>query len=238
MLETIIQYQNAKFENLTYFSKVFGRAEMITVNTKYAPWLYIGDGNYVGVSDFDEYGGSLYWRKTGKVSVSDISESSMIANKKVVQMSIPMRVVVTIPKGKLLSDDVYAGERVANTIIRTVQENNISLKNAINARKIVFEISGWEDDPQVVKKQEYSGRELTPGWVYLAIDINVLIDADASCLSTECEYYVTMCDILNKLVTAEQRRQCILPEYDFSTDADFDALSAQQITDLTTRLCN
>lgn len=238
MLETIIEYQNAKFENLSYFSRVFGRAEIITVKDKFAPHHYIGNGEYVNVSDFDQYGGSCYWRKNGRVSVADISSSSMIANKKVVEISIPMRLIVTVPKGKLSSDDAYSGERIANTLIRTIQENNITLKNAISARKIVFNISGWEDEAQAVKKSEYSGRDMKPDWVYLALDIDIVIDADASCLSTECEYYVTQCEILNKLVTAENRRACILPEFDFSTDADFNALTAQQITDLTTRLCN
>ena len=237
MLETIINFQNAKFENLSYFNKVFGRSETITVKAKFAPHHYIGNGEYVNVSDFDLYGGSLYWRKTGKIGVTDISAESLIGSRKLVEVTMPMRIVVTIPKAKLLSDDAYSAERVANTLVRTIQENNETLKTAIAARLLTFEITGWEDDPQVVKKQEYSGRDISPDLVYMAMDIDVVIQADASCLSTECEYYITSCQILNKLVTAEQRRTCILPEFDFSTDADFNALSNQQETDLTERLC-
>lgn len=237
MLETIIDFQNAKFENLSYFSKVFGRAETITVGDKLAPYHYIGNGEYIPVSDFDLYGGSIYWRKNGQVSVADISSTSLIGSRKLVEVSMPMRIIVTVPKGKLSGDDAYSSERVANTLIRTIQENNSTLKTALSARKIVFEIEGWEDEPQKVKAQEYSGRDMLPDWVYLSMDINVVVEADASCLSTECEYYVTRCEILNKLVTAESRRTCILPEFDFSTDSDFDALSTQQETDLTDRLC-
>ena len=237
MLETIIDFQNAKFENLSYFNKVFGRCETITVKNKFAPHHYIGNGEYVNVSDFDEYGGSLYWRKTGKVTITDISETSLVGNGKLVDVNVPMRIVVTVPKGKLLSDDAYTSERVANTLIRTIQENNETLKTAISARLLVFEITGWEDNAQEIKKQEYSGRDISPDWVYLAMDINISIQADASCLSTECEYYVTPCEILVKLTTAQTRRTCILPEFDFSTDADFNALSDLQETDLTDRLC-
>lgn len=237
MLETLITYQNAKFEALGYFSKVFGRAELITTAGKYAPFHYIGNGEYVGVSDFDEYGGSTYWRKTGKISVTDISSESLIGGKTLVEVSIPMRLVATIQKSKLSSDDAYTGERLANTLIRTIQSNNVGLKLAIGARLITFNINGWDDDAQAIKKSEYSGRDISPEWVYLAMDIDIVIQASADCLTTECEYYVTDCDVLNKLVSAEQRRDCILPEFDFSTDADFNALSNTQESDLEDRLC-
>jgi hypothetical protein len=237
MLETIINFQNAKFENLSYFSRVFGRCETITVDNKFAPYHYIGNGEYIPVSDFDLYGGSIYWRKNGQVSISDISSTSLIGSRKLVEVNMPMRIIVVVPKGKLSDDDAYASERIANTLIRTIQENNSTLKQAIEARKLTFNITGWEDNAQEIKKQEYSGRDILPQWVYLSMDINVVIEADASCLSTECEYYVTPCEILTKLTTAETRRDCILPEFDFSTDADFNALSNTQEADLTNRLC-
>lgn len=244
MIGTIITYNNAKLELLGFIKKTYGITERIIrqeeENTKVYPGEYCGNGEFNHVSEFDFKFGQSYWKKNGSPRFEPSNNVSMVGAVRMITISYPLTLVASIPRKSTSADDAYASERIANSIAKSLNDNNSSLKSMISARKVEVNMTGWNDVVDEIFRQEFSGIELRYDYSYvlMAIDFDIVVEINQNCLSYDCSYYgATLCEILNKLVTAQNRRDCILPEFDFSTDADFEALSAQQIIDLTERLC-
>lgn len=245
MIGTIITYNNAKLELLGFIKKTYGITERIVKqeaeNTKVYPAEYCGNGQFNTIADFDFKYGQSYWKKNGRPRFEPSTSASMVGAVRMITISYPLTLVASIPRKSTTADDGYASDRIANSIAKSLNDNNSALKAMISARKVEVNMTGWNDFVDEIFREEFSGIEFKYDYSYvlMAIDFDVIVEINQNCLSDDCSYYApTTCEILNKLVTAQNRRDCILPEFDFSTDEDFDALSAQQIIDLTERLCS
>lgn len=243
MLKTILEYNNAKLELLGYFRTTFGLTDRVVKQMEEGvdiyPAVYCGNGEFMQVTQFDYECGLAYWRKVGDVGWNKSNAQSLIGGKQLMELTYPLRLIISVPREKLSVDDSYASERLVNSIGKSLNENNGALKSALQVRTIEVTQASWSDNLQEIFSDEFTGIDLTYSYKYLLlrIDYNVRIEVNQSCLEQECPYPIYECDILSRMVNAKNRRDCILPEFDFSTDADFDALSEQQILDLTNRLC-
>lgn len=243
MIKTIIEYNNAKLQLLGYINKVFGLTQRVVKQSeagdKVYPAEYCGNGNFTNVTDFDFAQGLSYWKKTGNVRVSESSQESMIGAKRMVVFTYPMQLIISVPKSKLSNDDAYSSDRIANSIAKNLNDNNSALKSQISARKVEINMTDYNDRIEDIFREEMSGTDLKYDYNFdlVAIDFDIIVELNQSCLEDECNYYgMTLCEILNKLVNAQNRRDCILPEFDFADDLDFNSLSAQQIVDLMVQL--
>ena len=245
MIKTIIDYNNAKLSLMGYFSKMYGLTTRVFRQLEDAeqrfPAESCGNGEFNNVSDFDFKYGLSYWKMNGKISMNESTTASLIGGKQIVIITYPLRLIVSIPKQKLSLDDAYSSERIANTLSKNLNDNNGALKTSLLARRVNVKMTGWEDIVDEIFTQEFTGVDVNYDYKYvlMSIDFDIEVEINKTCLEDECSAYAqTTCDILVAMVNPQNRRECILPEFDFSTDADFDALTPQQITDLTNRLCN
>lgn len=244
MIGTIIDYNNAKLLLLGYINNAYGLTERVVRKTEEGervfPAEYCGNGEFKSVADFDLKYGLSYWRIRSSPTVSPSDRESLVGAQRMVTFNYPVTLVVSIPNQKTSVDDKYTFERIAVAIAKNLNENNSSLKSQIQARRVEINMSSFNNKHDEVWREEFSGIDFKYDYRYtlMSIDFDIVVEINQNCLEDECSYYgVTTCDIINRLVSAQQRRECILPQFDFADEDDFNALSAQQIVDLTTELC-
>lgn len=244
MIGTIIDYNNTKLQLLGYLNKTYGLTQRVIRQKEGAetvfPAEYCGNGEFNNVTDFDFKHGLSYWKLRSNPSISASDRESLIGAQRMVTFTYPTTLIVSIPNSKTSSDDQYTFDRIAQAIAKNLNENNSSLKSQVQARRLEINMTGFNNKHDEVWREEFSGIDFKYDYSYIlmSIDFDVIVEINQNCLEDECSYYgITTCDIINRLVNAQQRRDCILPEFDFATDDDFNALSAQQIIDLTQRLC-
>ena len=173
-----------------YFESVYEYTEIIKrTDGTLRPMYYRGlKAGYVDVQNFDK-NGSAYIRKRGNVSLQvDRTATRLTSCSDTIQMvtaTIPLRLVVAVPKAQLedspLVDDILAAD-----LIGVLQSDMQSTATAMDAMSVVCAVSGYDTDSITIWEAENKGVALDETKVYrfayLAIDFICEIRGDVQCL--------------------------------------------------------
>lgn len=173
-----------------YFESIFEYTEIIKrTDGTLRPMYYRGlKAGYVDVQNFDK-NGSAYIRKRGNVSLQvDRTATRLTSCSDTIQMvtaTIPLRLVVAVPKAQLedspLVDDILAAD-----LIGVLQSDMQSTATAMDATSVICSVSGYDTDSITIWEAENKGVALDETKVYrfayLAIDFICEIRGDVQCL--------------------------------------------------------
>ena len=188
MLEAIINFLNLKLGLLNYFEQQHCLCELKSDNEgKVAPVEYVGDANYTVISH-DEFDGVSYWRLRDKPT-QDVLETKYQAGKRV-EVKIPLRLVFSVRRTKLTTDDAYAFDRIRQTIVKQFNFDDGVLKTTLGCESVTVSVPTSNGDARNVWDEETSETgtyEPNYSFVYGSIDIEVAVIYKGSCLPTECD---------------------------------------------------
>jgi hypothetical protein len=222
MLKAVITYLNLKLGLLNYFDLTRCLSELkVDSEGKTSPKEYISNGNWDNI-DFDAKDGVSYWRLRDEITTSPI-ESVYKAGKRV-EVTIPLKLVFSVPRRKLTEDDAYSFDRIRQTISKQFNIDDGDLKNTLGCEKVEISSPTANGDAKEVwdAETENTGtHEPNYDVVFGSVDIDVKLIYKGSCLPTECE------DVDSD----------ILHSFDFCSAAIRDRLTDAQVTCLEDALC-
>ncbi len=152
-----------------------------------APKEYISQGNWSDI-DFDAYNGVSYWRLRDNVTSTRIESSTRAGIK--VEITVPLKLVFSVNRDKLTADDAYSFDRIRETIEKQFNVDNGALRTQLGASKLTITTPTSNGDSREVWEGETSEtgtHEPKYEVVFGSIDIDIVIQSDGSCLSTECD---------------------------------------------------
>ncbi len=172
---------------LNLFNKIYALADRVSDGNKSYPAFFNGAGNYEPIK-YDTTNGMCYFRKTGKVNLSQETSTSAQTTScadVLYKLSYPLRLVVLLPKEKADCDGPFADDFFAEVIISKLTSKTFGNETVRSAK---FVSTGYESDNQNVLKEEYSNwkeiNDINYLWSYLAIDFNFEVIVDKDCLSS------------------------------------------------------
>lgn len=191
MLEIIIQYLNNLLAGTDYFEKSFKLCDIVyRADGQSFPAEYQSQGNYAPVSNFSEYNGVSYFRKSGNVRMSNVTDRFNIRGcEPMIQFSFPLRLVCCVPKTKAPNDNAFTDDSIVMTLLRVLNtQNDTGLKTALRAAEAITFIEEYDTDNQSILKQEYSRSvsDVDYNFSYIALDLQVNIIVRQSCITSEC----------------------------------------------------
>lgn len=164
---------------------------IIRRDDKTFPAMYIGGGNYETLSDKDINGHS-YLRTTGKVTysnplVTDNVKTSSCGGDDFVQVNIPLRIVLTVPKSKL-GDNAFSEQRLADEVL-VILSDDITITEIVT-RSINYNVTDIDTDPLSVWRGEVSGvdYQMNFRYAYIAVNFTAQVIINPSCLLDACQY--------------------------------------------------
>jgi hypothetical protein len=222
MLKTVVNFLNLKLGLLNYFDITRCLSELKVNNEGLtSPKEYISNGNWDNI-DFDSKDGVSYWRLRDEITTSPI-ESVYKAGKRV-EVTIPLKLVFSVPRRKLTEDDAYAFDRIRQTITKQFNIDDGDLKNTLGCEKVEISSPTANGDAKEVwdgETENTGTHEPNYDVVFGSVDIDVKLIYKGTCLPTECD------DVDSD----------ILHSFDFCNAAVRDRLTAAQITCLEDALC-
>jgi len=222
MLKAVITYLNLKLDLLNYFDLTRCLSELkVDSEGKTSPKEYISNGNWENI-DFDAKDGVSYWRLRDEITTSPI-ESVYKAGKRV-EVTIPLKLVFSVPRRKLTEDDAYSFDRIRQTISKQFNIDDGDLKNTLGCEKVEISSPTANGDAKEVWDEETENtgtHEPNYEVVFGSVDIDVKLIYKGSCLPTECD------DVDSD----------ILHSFDFCSAAVRSRLTSEQVTCLENALC-
>jgi hypothetical protein len=222
MLKTVVNFLNLKLGLLNYFDLTRCLSELkVDSEGKTSPKEYISNGNWDNI-DFDAKDGVSYWRLRDEIATIPI-ESIYKAGKRV-EVTIPLKLVFSVPRRKLTEDDAYSFDRIRQTISRQFNIDDGDLKNTLGCEKVEISsptANGDAKDVWDAETENTGTHEPNYNVVFGSVDIDVKLIYKGSCLPTECE------DVDSD----------ILHSFDFCSAAVRDRLTDAQVTCLEDALC-
>jgi len=188
MLKAIITYLNLKLDLLNYFDLTRCLSELKIDNEgKTAPKEYISNGNWDNI-DFDNKDGVSYWRLRDEITTSPI-ESVYKAGKRV-EVTIPLKLVFSVPRRKLTEDDAYSFDRIRQTITKQFNIDDGDIKNTLGCEKVEISSPTANGDAKEVWDEETENtgtHEPNYDVVFGSVDVDVKLIYKGTCLPTECD---------------------------------------------------
>ena len=200
MIQDTITYLNTRLESLGYFNEILGLAERIEKATLVYPAIY-SNGEYNQIN-LDSAGSLSYWRKNGDLSYSEQPSTTKIGQEYIA--TLPLRFVGFMFKEDSL-DDPYFAYNVAQTVIGTLTNNSVALKQSLKALRVNVSATKTSLDGRLLALEEYEKIDFEPryNWAYLSIDFKVEIVTNQNCFDTLCntiptEFHCGVVRILNE----------------------------------------
>lgn len=188
MLEKVIDFLNLKLQALNMFQTIFCLAESVTDATGIkSPRAYITKGQWQTVNDVDKSKGLTYWRQTGDININ--TNQGAVACDEELDITYPLRLIITLPKKAIKRDDAYSEHRVAESLISTLINNSSGLKINVGAKRIGMNVEKYSVNGEEIFSQEFSGlkkKDYDYKICYLSIDVKINIIINKSCLTTNC----------------------------------------------------
>lgn len=188
MIKASIEFINSKLSVLNYFEKSFGLCEIISKGDKTFPAEYKGKGEYTQINNFDKYNGVSYVRKNGDISISD-AENTLEACNILSAVTIPLRLVVIVPRKKLDCDNNYSEDVIAQTIMRSLLTRGGDLKTTLKARTASLEVDSYSTDSLAILNEEYGNypkKDINYKYAYVALNISINATVTHNCLTQDC----------------------------------------------------
>lgn len=175
-----------------YVNTHFEWCELVREGNVTYPAQYIGGGNYVQVLNNDVNGNS-YLRKNGNVSFGKPPGKGALkltscSGDTMVQMTIPLRLVMVVPKDKL-ADDAFSDDLLVQDMTSLIQ-GSVDLPET-GAHSIKYQVTGSDTDSLSIWSQEVKGAEyqMLFKYSYIAINFNAVAVLNPNCLYRTCAYY-------------------------------------------------
>ena len=133
MIESIIDYLNAKLALIGYFDKRYCLTEMKSEGENTFPVSYSANGDWKKI-EIDQHDGVTYWRKSGDVSSSKVE--NQYTTDILYETTFPMRLVAFKRRGDVGADNQYTADRLVDVIKKQVTFVNETLKSTLKVRKV------------------------------------------------------------------------------------------------------
>jgi len=153
------------------------------------PQYYVGNSQYVPVSNFDNWNGVAYLRLVSNPTINENTEQSNRACSEVMNVTYPIRLVFAIKRTALKLDDAFAEDRLITDLIKALAVKNGTLRTNLTALSTNIVPESWTTEAQEVANDEYPGREVSINaeLIYGAINFNALIAINKDCITDSCE---------------------------------------------------
>jgi hypothetical protein len=238
VIKTIVTYLTNQIAKGGYTDVNYGLVDLVGVDGITEPRKYIGGGEYKSILDIDNYRGVSFIRKTNAASVTNNTTLNSQSCTKWKDITVPLRLVIMTRNDESTCDDEYRGERAIATILKYISEANYNLKNAIKAKKVTINATNQNTDSRAIYRNEFGkSKEMPYDFFAISIDVSVLITISESCIIEECDL-TNGCDNLWNSLNDNERYECILRQYDFTSPLVLDNLTAQQEIDIIAHFCN
>lgn len=188
MIKASIEFINSKLLLTNYCEKSFGLCEIITKGAKTFPAEYHSKGEYKQINNFDSYNGVSYLRKNGDISISD-ETNTLEACGILSNVSIPLKLVVIVPRKKLDCDDNYSEDVIAQTIMRQLLTKGGDLKVTLKARTARLQVDSYSTDSVSILNGEYGSypkKDINYKYAYLSLDLSIIANVTHNCLTQDC----------------------------------------------------
>lgn len=188
MIKASVEFINSKLAPLGYVDKEYGLVEIITKGAKSFPAEYQSKGNYKQINDFDKFNGISYIRKRGSLTISD-EVNTLEACGILSRVSIPLRLVIVVPRKKLDCDNKYSEDVIAQTVMRSILIRGGALKTTLKARQATLEVDSYSTNSIEILSEEYSGyakSDIDHKFAYVALDITINALVTHNCLTQDC----------------------------------------------------
>jgi hypothetical protein len=167
-----------------YFTEYFPLAERVYNGSKYYYSQPIEGNVYEDIFNMD-VNGTGYTRLNGEVSFSSATSAQKLTsceNEPVVTVKVPLRVVVSIPKGSKSEHEL--------AFDLCVILNNIDTIDGLTADVDIF-VTKYNTDSLSIWPQEVEGDkyQVNPKFNYIAFDLLATVSSKLSCLTPDCNGY-------------------------------------------------
>lgn len=191
VIEDIFCYVSDRIMDTGIFSRGYEYVELKQTNSSKStnvikPSYYEG-GGYKDIFNLD-VNGYYYIRKTGNTTIGKDNDQKYFptpcAENSAIEMVLPCRCVAVVPKEKTGSA-MFADDVLANTIISAIQGNMST--SGMNIKSGVIAIKSINTDAFRIWREEVTGVDFKERdfarFAFVAVDFNIIIKADSSCLS-------------------------------------------------------
>jgi len=184
MLEVILAHINTQIETLEHFKTLKSLCEIIKKEDISFPAEYCTKDEYKQI----ELDSVVYHRLTGEVTQSEIEDEEACAIQ--VTRTYPLRVVFTIPKNILNTDNNFIDLKIAENIVKVIGlKNSKTLNSSLKTDVVSVIVKSYSIDREKIWSEEYNNLPMTVDYklIYGAIEYDVVIQGTQSCFNTyEC----------------------------------------------------
>ncbi len=219
MIESIIDYLNAKLALIGYFDKRYCLTEIKSEGDKTFPVCYSQNGDWQKI-EIDQHDGVTYWRKSGDVSSSKVDNP--FTTDVLYETTFPLRLVAFKRRGDVGADDNYTADRLVDVIKKQITFVNETLKATLKARKVECIVTGSTTNSADVLADEFDppfAPDVPFKWSAVAVEVDVMVVGTSDCMDA-CP---TDTDILHG--------------FDFCKQVVVDRLTPTQKTCLQAKIC-
>lgn len=187
MIDEAVGFLRENVLSMGYLNQVYGLCELIIKEDKTIPSFYEGKGEALNINEIDLFNGWGYFRKREQVRI-DKADNQMTSCDKYYNIRYPMLFVGCVKKSKLVCDNAYAADILAQTTIASLTDTK-GLGNIIGALSATSEVLGYTTDTSDILLLEYrnpSIKEMNFKYAYFSIDFDIHIIAKSDCLNVSC----------------------------------------------------
>ncbi len=174
------------------------------VNThwQWAEWIKNGEVSYYSQYDVggnydqifnNDVGGNSYLRKSGAVGFGNVTGTDNLkfmacGDNPFVKLTLPLRLVMVVPKSKL-SDDAFSDDLLALEMIKAISSDVVVQIEGV--RSLEYNIVSYDTDSILIWNNETKGIEyqMNFDYSYIAINFNAVAIVNPSCLNLNCNAY-------------------------------------------------
>jgi len=183
---------NSIMMNSGFVNTHFEYCELIKNGDVTYPAQYDSGGNYVQVFNND-VGGNSYLRRNGKASFSSVSGVDNVkfiacGDNPFVKMTLPFRLVMTVPKSALL-DDAFSDDLLAMSIINLITADTVVAIDGV--RLLQYNVLDYDTDALSIWSAEVKGMDYQMNFAYsfVALNFNAVAIVNPNCLNFSCNAY-------------------------------------------------
>ena len=116
------------------------------------------------------------------------SEQQLVACDKMQEITYGMRLVAGIPRDLMECDDEFAKQDVVDRFRRFLTDAESTIKNSVNAARVIVSVTNYETSTRSIQEAEYEnpGRNLSTSYVFVMMDVDMVIRIRKSCLEDQC----------------------------------------------------
>ena len=185
MIRQISEHFDTKLALTGWIEKFYPLVKMV----EDIPQYYVGNSQYVPVSNFDSWNGMAYLRLVSNPTISQNTEQSNRACSEIMDIVYPVRFVFAIKRTALKIDDAFSEDRLITDLIKTLAVKNGALRQNLSALSTNIMAESWTTEADEVTASEYPNKDISINleFIYGAINFNALVVINKDCIADSCE---------------------------------------------------